>query len=102
MAAAGIGVATTAVTALSKVALDSYADYEQLVGGVETLFGATEEEIQRHIDAFGEYDSSLEQLQNREQTVLNNAANAYKTAGLSANEYMETVNSLNIIEISGS
>ena len=93
MAAAGIGVATTAVTALSKVALDSYADYEQLVGGVETLFGATEEEIQRHIDAFGEYDSSLEQLQNREQTVLNNAANAYKTAGLSANEYMETVNS---------
>ena len=93
MAAAGIGVATTAVTALSKVALDSYADYEQLVGGVETLFGATEEEIQRHIDAFGECDSSLEQLQNREQTVLNNAANAYKTAGLSANEYMETVNS---------
>ena len=93
MAAAGIGVATTAVTALSKVALDSYANYEQLVGGVETLFGATEEEIQRHIDAFGEYDSSFEQLQNREQTVLNNAANAYKTAGLSANEYMETVNS---------
>ena len=93
MAAAGIGVATTAVTALSKVALDSYADYEQLVGGVETLFGATEDEIQRHIDAFGECDSSLEQLQNREQTVLNNAANAYKTAGLSANEYMETVNS---------
>ena len=67
MAAAGIGVATTAVTALSKVALDSYADYEQLVGGVDTLFKDSSQEIQRY------------------------AANAYKTAGLSANEYMETV-----------
>ena len=67
--ASGVAVGTVAVAGLAKSALDSYADYEQLVGGVETLFG----------------DSA--------KTVENYANNAYKTAGLSANEYMETVTS---------
>ena len=59
----------SAVLNIGKQALESYADYEQLVGGVETLFK----------DSAG--------------TVENYANNAYKTAGLSANEYMETVTS---------
>lgn len=59
--------ATTAVGALSKSALDGYADYEQLTGGIETLFK----------------DSA--------DVVMGYAENAYKTAGMSANEYMETV-----------
>lgn len=73
-------VVTTGVTAITaagvagavamgKASIESYAEYEQLVGGVETLFG----------------DSA--------KTVENYANNAYKTAGLSANEYMETVTS---------
>jgi phage-related protein len=66
---AGIGVASGAVVALGKEAVASYADYEQLVGGVETLFK----------------DSA--------STVIENASKAYMTAGLSANEYMETVTS---------
>lgn len=61
--AAGAGV----VTAITKQAIDSYANYEQLVGGVETLFG----------------DSA--------QKVIDNAGKAFQTAGMSANEYMETV-----------
>lgn len=68
-AAAGLAATTSATVALGKSALDSYADYEQLVGGVETLFK----------------ESS--------QTVQDYAANAYKTAGMSANEYMSTVTS---------
>ena len=64
-----IAVASTAVVAVGKAAISSYADYEQLVGGVETLFD----------------ESSA--------TVIANAQNAYKTAGMSANEYMETVTS---------
>lgn len=52
---------------VGKQALNSYADYEQLVGGVETLF------------------------KDNSKTVENYANNAYKTAGLSANEYMETI-----------
>lgn len=54
---------------VGKQALNSYADYEQLIGGVETLFKESSGVV-------GQY-----------------ANNAYKTAGLSANEYMETVTS---------
>jgi len=66
---AAIGAATAGVTALAKSALDSYGDYEQLVGGVETLFKQSSD------------------------VVMGYAANAYKTAGMSANQYMETVTS---------
>lgn len=52
-----------------KGAIDSYADYEQLVGGVETLFEGSAD------------------------TVMKNAEKAYQTAGMSANEYMDTVTS---------
>lgn len=66
---AAAGAASAAVGALAKQAVTAYADYEQLVGGVETLFK----------DSAG--------------IVNEYAANAYKTAGLSANQYMETVTS---------
>lgn len=69
VAAAGLAAAGTAVVALGKQAIEAYADYEQLVGGVETLFKESADLVQQY------------------------AANAYKTAGLSANEYMETVTS---------
>lgn len=68
-AAVGFGAAAAAVAAVGKSALNAYADYEQLVGGVETLFG------------------------NASDKVLQNANRAFQTAGLSANEYMETVTS---------
>lgn len=67
--AAAIGAAATAVGALTKKSLEEYAEYEQLVGGVETLFK----------------DSA--------DVVMQYANNAYQTAGLSANDYMETVTS---------
>ena len=66
---AAVSAAAAGVTALTKSSLDGYANYEQLVGGVETLF------------------------KNSQDIVLGYADNAYKTAGLSANEYMETVTS---------
>ena len=62
-----IAAGGAAVVAIGKQALSSYADYEQLVGGVDTLFKDSSAKVQEY------------------------AANAYKTAGLSANEYMETV-----------
>lgn len=65
--AAGFTAAATGIAALSKQAIESYADYEQLVGGVETLFKDSADKVQEY------------------------ANEAYKTAGLSANEYMETV-----------
>ena len=76
-AAVAVGAAATAAVAagaaamvnLTKEAVAAYAEYEQLVGGVETLFG----------DAAG--------------YVQDKASAAFETAGLSANEYMETVTS---------
>lgn len=66
---AAIAAAATGIVALTKASIENYAEYEQLVGGVETLFK----------------DSS--------DTVVEYANNAYKTAGLSANDYMATVTS---------
>ena len=73
--AAGVAAVGTAAVAIGKQSLEAYANYEQLVGGVETLF------------------SSLDGTVSAAPQVLENAAKAYKTAGLSANEYMETVTS---------
>lgn len=67
--AAAVGAASAGVAALGTACINAYADYEQLVGGVETLFKDSADTIQTFAD------------------------NAYKTAGLSANEYMETVTS---------
>lgn len=66
---AAVAAAGAAVVKIGKDAVESYANYEQLVGGVETLFKGSADAVQQY------------------------AANAYKTAGLSANEYMETVTS---------
>ena len=73
--AAAVGAASVAIGGLVKSSIDAYANYEQLVGGVETLFG----EISTTGDA--------------SKKVLENASKAYKTAGLSANQYMETATS---------
>jgi hypothetical protein len=64
--AAAIGAATTAVGAFGMESIKSYANYEQLVGGIDTLFGTSSKKLQGYADE------------------------AYKTAGLSANEYMNT------------
>lgn len=66
---AAVGAAAAGIAALTTAAVKNYAEYEQLVGGVETLFK----------------DSA--------DTVMKYANNAYMTAGLSANDYMETVTS---------
>ena len=64
-----IGTATTAFAGLSVAAVNSYADLEQNVGGIETLFKGSADKV------------------------IKNAENAYKTAGMSANDYMSTVTS---------
>ena len=67
--AAAVAAAGTAIIAIGKQAIEQYAEYEQLVGGVETLFKTSSDKVMEY------------------------AENAYKTAGLSANEYMNTVTS---------
>lgn len=90
-----LGAASTAVGVLTKISVDAYGDYEQLIGGVETLYGTEIKTIEEYAASVGksvdEVGDQYESLMNRQGDVLKNAANAYKTAGLSANEYMETV-----------
>ena len=66
---AAVSAAAAGITALTTAAVNNYAEYEQLVGGVDTLFKTSSQKVQEY------------------------AANAYKTAGMSANEYMSTVTS---------
>ena len=94
---AAVGAAATGIVALTKSAVENYAEYEQLVGGVETLFGAGGKSIEEYAASTGrtiaEAQSDYDALMRSQATVIENSANAYKTAGMSANEYMETVTS---------
>lgn len=95
--ATGLAVGTAAVTALAKSALDGYANYEQLVGGVETLFGAGGQSLEEYAESVGksvdEVKDEYESMLRAQKTVLSNAEKAFQTAGMSTNEYMETVTS---------
>lgn len=64
--AAAVGTAAAGIAAITKQSVDAYGSYEQLAGGIDTLFGASA------------------------QKVLENSEKAFKTAGMSMNEYMET------------
>jgi len=66
VATVAVGAAATGVAAITKQAVDAYGEFQQLEGGIETLFG----------------DSA--------QKVMENASKAFETAGMSANQYMET------------
>ena len=75
--AAGIAAAAGAVTALTTASVKNYAEYEQLVGGIDTLFAASSAKVQEV------------------------AANAFFTAGMSANDYMDTVTSFSASLLQG-
>lgn len=105
--ALGAGVAAAA-TGLSKIVADSvsgFADYEQLTGGIETMFKQTSksyDELVKEGIAAGKSLSeiNMDWLSDASFTVMRNANRAYETAGLSANEYMETVTSFSASLIS--
>ena len=100
-------VAATAVgiSSLSAMSITAYSDYEQLVGGVETLFGTGGQSIEEYAQTVGrtvdEVRGEYDALMTSQETVLNNAAVAYQTAGLSANDYMETVTSFSASLLQG-
>jgi phage-related protein len=95
--AAGAAAAGTAVVSLIYKSVEAYARYEQLVGGVETLFGAGGKTLDEYAKSVGKSTDAVQgeydKLMSAQQTVLDNAADAYKNAGMSANEYMNTVTS---------
>jgi len=75
--AAALGTAVAGITTMTKSAIANYSEYEQLVGGVETLFKDSAGVVQQY------------------------AAQAFQTAGMNANDYMETVTSFSASLLQG-
>jgi hypothetical protein len=75
--AAAWGTFSAAAVAATKKAVDGFAQYEQLVGGVDTIFKESSQRVQEY------------------------AEQAYKTAGMSANQYMETVTGFSMSLLQG-
>lgn len=97
LAVKGVAAAGAAIGTITKFAVSSYSEYEQLVGGVETLFGAQGMSLKKYAKSIGETvgqaKGKYDQLIQAQTDVMNNAKVAYKTAGMSANDYMNTITS---------
>lgn len=96
-AIAGIGSAVTAIGSLGAASVKAYAEYEQLIGGIDTLFNKTDLTLEEYAKKVGksteEAYSEWAKLTAGSKAVFDNAEKAFQTAGLSANEYMDTVTS---------
>ena len=96
---AKIGAAATAAAAgaavtIGTAAVNSYAEQEQLWGGVQKLYGAAGMSLEEYAQSVGqsvdEAKGKYDELRQAEGLVAQNAQQAFKTAGMSSNEYMET------------
>ena len=101
LAAKGVAAATAAVT---KQSLDAYAAYEQNVGGVKKLFGNMGQSLEDYAASMGQsvdqVSAKWQSLENAQNTMLSQAQEAYKTCGMSANQYMEQATSFTAALIS--
>lgn len=93
--AAAVGAAATAITAMGAQAVGMYANFEQLEGGIETLFGTQGQSLEEYAKSVGkgvdEVTERYNTLMTAQETAMANAGEAYRTAGLNMNEYMETI-----------
>lgn len=107
-----LGASAVAIGKLGTDIVKAYAQYEQLTGGVETLFGTSAKSIEEYQKQIGinekstqkEIDASVkkyESLTKAQETIMKNAHEAFRTAGMDANTYMETVTSFSASLIQG-
>ena len=94
---AAVGAAATGVAALTKQSIESYANYEQLWGGVQKLYGTAGQSLEEYAQSVGKSTSEAAaeyaKLDEAQNMMLENAKQAYKTAGMSASDYMENATS---------
>lgn len=92
--AAATAAAAGAAVAIGTAAVNSYAEQEQLWGGVQKLYGAAGMSLEEYAQSVGqsvdEAKGKYDELRQAEGLVAQNAQQAFKTAGMSSNEYMET------------
>lgn len=95
LVAAGVTAVAAGVAAVTGMSMSAYAAYEQNVGGIQKIFGNMGKSLEDYAAMTGQTveqcSGKWEQLEQAQTTVLKNADEAYKTAGMSANRYMEQV-----------
>lgn len=89
----GLGAATAGVAGFVKTSVDAYSDYEQLSGGIQKLYGNMGMSVQQYAKvnnkSVSQVQSAWERNERAQRKVFENARQAYKTAGMSANDYMQ-------------
>lgn len=95
LVAAGVAAVATGTAAVAGMSMKAYAAYEQNVGGIQKIFGNMGKSLEDYAAMTGQSveqcSGKWQQLERAQTTVLKNADEAYKTAGMSANQYMEQV-----------
>jgi len=90
----GIGKAVGGLKNLVSGSTSAFGNYQQMVGGVQKLYGNMGMNLQDYAKTVGksvdDVRGEYKMLEGAQNTVMKNAKNAYKTAGMSANQYMET------------
>ena len=90
----GAKAAASGITNLVKSSVEAYSDTEQLRGGVEKLYGTGGKSLQEYAASVGQSvdqaKGKYDELTKAQNMVMQNADNAFRTAGMSANEYMDT------------
>lgn len=91
------GATAGAVSLITRGAVDSYANYEQLIGGVQKLYGNAGQTLEEYAKSTGQTvekaKGEWKKLEDAQNLVIKNAEQAYKTSGMSMNDYMETATS---------
>lgn len=89
----GLGAAAAGVAGFVKTSVDAYSDYEQLSGGIQKLYGnmgmSVEDYARVNNKSVSQVQGDWERNEQAQQKVFDNARQAYKTAGMSANDYMQ-------------
>lgn len=97
VAAVGLTASFAAVSAVIGKSIKEYAEYEQLWGGVQKLYGNAGKSIEEYAKSVGksvdEVRVDYDNLEKAQNLMLQQANEAYKTSGLSANKYMEQATS---------
>ena len=94
LVAAGAAAAAAATVAMVKQATDAYATYEQMEGGIAKLYGNAGQTVEEYAAAQGlaadEAQAAWDRNNQAQQLMMEQAWNAWKTTGQSANDYMDT------------
>lgn len=93
----GLAEASAGVIKVAKDSVAAYGEYQQMVGGVQKLYGNMGQSLEEYAESTGktveEVRDEWQKLETAQNLVLENAKNAYRTAGMSMNKYMDTATS---------